>query len=87
VLTKGRKLVVALEAILALGPAVLARAMPWDFQQAAPDNSKSNQDHSLPTADQQKMNSSDRTVTHNIRKAIIADKSLSTNAHNVKIIT
>jgi len=39
------------------------------------------------TADKQKMNSSDRTLTQQIRKAVMADKSLSTYAHNVKIIS
>jgi osmotically-inducible protein OsmY len=39
------------------------------------------------TADQQKMNKSDRILTQNIRKAVIADKSLSTYGHNVKIIS
>jgi len=29
----------------------------------------------------------DRTVTQNVRRAIVGDKSLSTQAHNVKIIT
>ena len=38
------------------------------------------------TADQQKMNSSDRELTKKIRRSIMDDKSLSTYAHNVKII-
>ena len=59
-------------------------------QQPAPDNSKTNQrdrDKSSATADQQKMNPADREITQKIRSAITADKSLSTYAHNVKIIT
>lgn len=40
-----------------------------------------------PTADQQKENRSDREITQQIRRSILDDKSLSTNAHNVKIIT
>jgi hyperosmotically inducible protein len=51
-----------------------------------PDNTKANKDNT-PTADQQKMNMPDREVTQKIRKAVMADKSLSTYAHNVKIIT
>ncbi len=54
------------------------------------DNSKVNKrdrDPGAVTADQQKTNSSDQDVTKNIRSAIMADKSLSTYAHNVKIIT
>lgn len=43
--------------------------------------------NNAPTADQQKNNSADRHLTQQIRKAVVADKSLSTEAHNVKIIT
>ena len=39
------------------------------------------------TADQQKMNPADRAITQKIRAEIMKDKSLSTYAHNVKIIT
>jgi hyperosmotically inducible protein len=39
------------------------------------------------TADQQKMNKADRQLTQKIRRAINDDKSLSTYAHNVKIIS
>jgi hyperosmotically inducible periplasmic protein len=38
------------------------------------------------TADQQKQNSSDLELTRQIRRSITKDKSLSTYAHNVKII-
>jgi hyperosmotically inducible protein len=58
-----------------------------DNQQTAPDNTKTNKDQSGPTADQQKMNPSDRAVTQKIRKAIHEDQSLSTYAHNIKVIT
>ena len=54
--------------------------------QAAPDNSGNNKAQNT-TADQQKETAADRTTTQNIRKAIMADKSLSTYAHNVKIVT
>ena len=40
-----------------------------------------------PTADQQKDNRSDRDITQQIRQSIMKDKSLSTYAHNVKIVT
>jgi hyperosmotically inducible protein len=59
-------------------------------QQPAPDNTKTNQgdaDKGAVTADQQKMNLADRTTTKQIRKSIMQDKSLSTYAHNIKIIT
>ncbi len=39
-----------------------------------------------PTADQAKNNVSDRDLMQQIRKAVVDDKSLSTSAHNVKII-
>jgi hyperosmotically inducible protein len=39
------------------------------------------------TADQQKSNKADRELTQKIRKAVVADKSLSLSAHNVKIIS
>ena len=55
--------------------------------QTAPDNTAKNKDQSSPTADQQKMNPADRTITQKIRKAIHEDKSLSTYAHNIKVIT
>ncbi len=54
--------------------------------QTAPDNSKQNVNHS-DTADNQSNAKSDRHITAKVRKAIIADKNLSTYAHNVKIIT
>ena len=38
------------------------------------------------TADQQKENTSDRTITQKIRRSLMDDKALSTYAHNVKII-
>ena len=38
------------------------------------------------TADQQKENAGDRTLTQKIRQALMADKSLSSYAHNVKVI-
>jgi hyperosmotically inducible periplasmic protein len=56
-------------------------------QQPAPDDTKTNKDLTPPTADQQKMNSSDRAITQKIRKSILEDTSLSTYAHNAKVIT
>lgn len=52
----------------------------------SPDNSAKNKAHSH-TADQQSEATSDRMLTKKIRQSIIADKSLSTYGHNVKIIT
>jgi osmotically-inducible protein OsmY len=51
-----------------------------------PDNSSQNKAQSS-TADDQPNTNADRLTTAKIRRAIIRDKSLSTYAHNVKIIT
>jgi hyperosmotically inducible protein len=58
-----------------------------DSQQTPADNTKQNKDQTQPTADQQKMNPADRAITQKIRKAIHDDTTLSTYAHNIKIIT
>ena len=52
----------------------------------SPDNSAQNKSH-VTTADQQQENTMDRMTTKKVRQALMADKSLSTYAHNVKIIT
>lgn len=49
-------------------------------------NKRDRAEHAL-TADQQKMNRSDTEITRLIRRAVMKDDSLSTYAHNVKIIT
>jgi hyperosmotically inducible periplasmic protein len=77
---------------LLLGTVSLGSAQEPASQQAAPaaDNTKMNQgdqNKRVPTADQQKENRSDRDITQQIRQSIMDDKSLSTYAHNVKIIT
>ena len=59
-------------------------------QTVAPDNSGRNvrdRDDQTKTPGDQSENEADRTITQNIRQAITADDSLSTNAKNVKIIT
>ena len=57
-------------------------------QPTAPDNTRTNQHdrNSSDTPDQQKENQSDRELTRQIRRAIMQDESLSTYAHNVKIV-
>jgi osmotically-inducible protein OsmY len=54
--------------------------------QTAPDNTKKNQSGGA-TAERQGNSKTDLELTQNIRKALIADKTLSTSAHNVKVIT
>ena len=74
---------------LAFGASLMAApaVRQQDPQQPVPDNTKRNKNQTDPSADQQKMNPADRTITQKIRKAIHEDKSLSTYAHNIKIIT
>jgi len=74
---------------LLLAGSVLAGPIQQE-QQPAPDNTKINQgdaSKNAKTADQQKMNPADRETTKKIRSALMDDKSLSTYAHNIKIIT
>ena len=57
--------------------------------QTPPDNTKVNQRDRAKgavTADQQKENASDRDITQKVRRALMQDKTLSTYAHNIKII-
>ena len=75
---------------LLLGSGALALAQEPTSQQTAPDNTKVNErdrSQNAPTADQQKANRSDQDITQQIRQSIMKDKSLSTYAHNIKIIT
>jgi hyperosmotically inducible protein len=75
----------ALSTLLTLGSTVASAqdASP------APDNTKVNErdrNNAAPTADQQKENRPDREISRDIRRALMQDKSLSTYAHNIKII-
>jgi hyperosmotically inducible periplasmic protein len=72
-----------------LGSALLAGPLPRQDNTQQPDNTKTNKrdrDKSSPTADRQKMNPTDRDLTKRIRASIMDDKSLSTYAHNIKIM-
>lgn len=82
------RIVLALTSLMFGVPLIAAPvARTQDAQQPMPDNTGKNKDQSDPTADQQKMNPADRATTQKIRKAIHDDHSLSTYAHNVKIIS
>jgi hyperosmotically inducible periplasmic protein len=85
---KSQRLLIALGS-LALGGSLVAMPVPRNQgnQQTAPDNTKQNKDQTSPTADQQKVNSGDHAITQKIRKADHDDTSLSTYAHNIKIVT
>jgi len=77
-----------LACLLATGSAYIS-AQDSSAQQPAPDNTKVNQrdkNKAEPTADQQKENQTDRDIAAKIRQSIVKDKSLSSYAHNVKII-
>jgi len=79
---------IATSAFFVASPQALEASTRFTWQEIPQaDNSKSNQDRSSPTADQQKANASDQAITRGIRKSIMSDKNLSTYAHNVKIIT
>jgi hyperosmotically inducible periplasmic protein len=75
---------------LSTGAWVMAQDQNTQTVPARADNTKLNQrdrNANRPTADQQGNSRSDRDITQQIRRAIVEDKSLSTSAHNVKVIT
>ncbi len=79
-------MLIALTSCVIAGPYATAQT----DHATAPDDSKSNQiDQSdkTATADSQSNSASDIDLTKRIRKSLMADKSLSTYAHNVKIVT
>ena len=64
--------------------------VPGDCLAQTADNTeinKQDQSQKALTAGQQGETKQDREITQKIRRAIVTDKSLSTYAHNVKIIT
>jgi hyperosmotically inducible periplasmic protein len=69
---------------------VFTAGMPFSLAaQTEPDNTgvnKRDRDNATPTADDQKETPADRDLAKEIRKAITDDKSLSSYAHNVKVI-
>jgi hyperosmotically inducible protein len=87
----------ALTATIAAGLLIIAAQSAMSQSSTAPstrtvpaDNTKSNNldpSNTAATADAQKDNARDRTITQRIRKSLVTDKSLSTYAHNVKIVS
>jgi hyperosmotically inducible protein len=74
-------------AIVMIG--VLSSSVLASTAQTPADNTKVNtrdRAKGAVTADQQKENATDRDLTQKIRRALMQDKSLSTYAHNVKVI-
>ena len=83
---KKRTLLFVIFAALAGGASFAQQAT----ETTAPDNTKVNKQASTmsaPTADQAKNNLSDRDLMKNIRRSVVDDKTLSTYAHNIKVIT
>ena len=79
-----------MSSLLLCGGSALLAQQPDQNAPTPADNTKVNQrdqNPNEPTADQQKDNRSDRDITQQIRQAIMKDKTLSTYAHNVKVIT
>jgi osmotically-inducible protein OsmY len=72
--------------VVAAGLLAAAGALTASPYQAA-DNTKANKTEAKgTTADQGKNNATDRALMQKIRQSVVADKSLSTYAHNVKIV-
>ena len=84
-----RRLCVLMAVLVSISCAAWAQDSATPEQRPA-DNSKVNtrdRNSSASTADQQKENQSDREIARQIRQSIVKDKSLSTYAHNVKVIS
>jgi len=83
-----RFLIVALAAtaLLCFADASTPNSLAQPSSAQAPDNSGQNKNHA-DTADNQANAKDDRLITAKIRKAIVAEKDLSTYAHNIKIVT
>jgi len=82
--------VIAVAMVLLFSTHLAVQCKAQSDGQVKPDNTKVNQRDKDPgeaTADQQKMNAADRALTAKIRKSVMADKSLTTYGHNVKIIS
>ena len=83
-----RRITRAINALLLSGACSLI-AVQAGAQQPAPDNTKVNKADRAKgavTADQQNENAADRELAKKIRQSVVDDKSLSTYAHNVKIV-
>lgn len=79
-----------LSGLLLASFALAQQSEPATSNPVPSDNTKVNQrdrDQAQVTADQQKDNKSDRELARQIRRAIVKDKSLSSYAHNVKVVS
>jgi osmotically-inducible protein OsmY len=73
-------------ASVALAGVLILSVPSFGQDQAAPDNTGNNKQQTT-TADRQSSSKTDREMTAKIRRSLIADKTLSMYAHNIKIIT
>lgn len=74
---------------LAIGLLAAGGGAGLEAQQAQPDNTqagRSDRAAGAPTADRARNDPADRLLMQKIRKSVMADRSLSSYAHNVKII-
>jgi len=72
--------------LLMVGVLTVGTSAAWANPQDA-DNTKANKEVAKSdTADKAKNNKTDLTLMKQIRRAVVKDKSLSTDAHNVKIV-
>ena len=79
-----------LSVLAATGLLVTAHVVAQTTPPGAPDNARANRtdpSNMTATADHQKNDATDIDVTKRIRQGVMADKSLSTDAHNVKIVS
>ena len=83
-LLKSFHLIAVTGAVLSLSIAGVAASA--QDQNTKPDNSAQNKNQDQ-TAQNQSATASDRELTAKVRKAIFADRDLSTYAHNIKIIS
>lgn len=85
-----KKLLVSVLSLVLWGSLGLARARQDSGAASPPPNNtkvnRRDRNRAEPTAQQQKETPSDRQLAKEIRRALVKDKSLSTSAHNVKVI-
>jgi osmotically-inducible protein OsmY len=76
--------------VVSLGLAVVSACDRTDANRAAADNTARNvrdKDEKTPTPMDQGGSETDRAITQHVRQSVVGNTALSTNAHNVKIIT
>src|SRR5256885_1279493 len=83
---QGGNMLKAILLSLALAASAAAQQPPTKSTEAPPDNTRVNRPGEVNAASQ-KNTRNDLAISRDIRRAIIADKNLSTYAHNVKVIS